>query len=71
MKVKTIIDNENGKKIEIIKHENKQGFPYPVYTVNYFEFYKACGWREISNGAKHQDYYTKEAIEKEFEIKVA
>lgn len=71
MKVKTIIDNENGRKWEIYKHENKTGFPYPVYTVNYYEFFKVDGWRLTSDGAKMKDYCTKEFIEEEFEIKIA
>lgn len=71
MKVKTITDNENGRKWEIIKHENKEGYPSPVYTVNYFEFFRSRGWCKLFEGAKLKDYYTKEAIEAEFETKVA
>lgn len=71
MIVKTIVDEENGRKWDIIKHENKAGYSCPVYTVNYFEFFKSCGWREISNGAKHNEYCSKEYIEEEFDVKIA
>lgn len=70
MLVKTIIDEENRRKWEIYKHE-KTAFPYPVYTVSYYEYYMACGWRLICDGAKDKEYYTKKCIEWDFEIKIA
>ncbi len=66
MKVKTIIDNENGRKWEIYKHENKAGFPYPVYTVNYYEFFKVGGWRLISDGAKNERLLHKRIYRRRF-----
>lgn len=68
MLVKTIIDNECGSKWEIYKHTEQTGFPYPVYTINYSEFYKNCGWRLIINGTKMKDYCTKKFIKEFYDV---
>lgn len=62
MVVKTIVDNEVGRKWEIIKHEEDR------YSYNYYEFFKALGWKKISNEI---EYYSKDAIEFEFGMEVA
>jgi hypothetical protein len=61
MLVKTIADNENGRKWEIIKHEADR------YSVNYYEFFRSIGWKLT---ATERDY-TKDCIEWEFDCVVA
>lgn len=63
MLVKTVIDNENGKKWEINKVDNDR------YTVTYSEFFQSIGWKEINIGPV--EYWSKEAIEYEFDCEVA
>lgn len=63
MTVKTIIDNEQGRKWEIKKHGEDD------YTVAYFEFFQSCGWREVKMGPT--EHLSKEIIEYEFECEVA
>lgn len=61
MVVKTFVDEENGRKWEIIKHEENR------YSVKYYEFFRALGWRLISTDRN----YTKDCIELEFDCIVA
>ncbi len=63
MTVKTIIDNEQGRKWEINKHGEDD------YTVAYFEFFQSIGWRELKAGPV--EHWSKEALESEFDCKVA
>lgn len=63
MTVKTIIDNEQGRKWEIIKHGNDD------YTVAYFEFFQPIGWRELKTGPV--EHWSKEALEWEFDCEIA
>lgn len=62
MVVKTIVDNEKGRKWEIIKHGEDR------YSYNYYEFLKTIGWKKMSN---ETEYCSKDIIEFEFDIKVA
>lgn len=61
MLIKTIEDNKNGRKWEIWKEEDGS------YSYKYFESFNSIGWRETAQDCG----YTKEAIEFEFEIKIA
>ena len=61
MLVKTITDTESGRKWEIYKETDE------TYSYKYFEFYKSVGWWQISG----EIGYTQEAIEWQFDIKVA
>lgn len=62
MIVKTIINEEEGRKWEIIKHEEDR------YSYNYYEYFKATGWRLYDMPRK---YYSKDVIEFEFNLKLA
>lgn len=57
MPVKAIVDNEMGKKWEIIKN----GL---LYSIKYYEYFESCGWRFLFSEAD----YTKDAIEYYFDI---
>lgn len=61
MLIKTITDNENGRKWEIYKESNNN------YSYRYYEYYKAIGWRLITS----ENNYSKDCIEYEFDIEVA
>ena len=61
MTVRTITDNENGRKCEIINNDDG------LYSVKYYEFFQSIGWRLTST----DNGYTKDCIEWEFEIEVA
>lgn len=61
MTVKTITDNENGRKWEIIKNGDN------LYSVKYYEFFQSTGWRLTVT----DEGYTKDLIEWEYDIKVA
>lgn len=61
MLVKTITDNESGRKWEISKIDDD------TYSVAFFEFYKSTGWRRVSS----PELYSKDAVEWEFDIEVA
>lgn len=65
MKVKTIIDNENGRKWEIYKNGDLCG--NEDYSVKYYEFFTSCGWRLTYI----EPHCSRDYIEYEFEIKVA
>lgn len=63
MLVKTITDEENGKKWEIYKKSENEFF------YKYYEFFKSCGWRFAAReGDDNNGYFTKSAIEWEFDI---
>ncbi|HHW90489.1 MAG TPA: hypothetical protein GX745_06290 [Clostridiales bacterium] len=64
MKVRTITDEQDGRKWEIYKKSDNE------YYYKYYEFFQAAGWRLTGQSGGHADghYYTKEAIEYEFEI---
>ncbi len=66
MLVKEIIDNEVGRKWEIYKVDNDS------YYYKYYEFFQSIGWRFIDqDGGKEQKFYwTKDAIEWEFDIEL-
>jgi hypothetical protein len=66
MKVKTITDEQDGRKWEIYKKADNQ------YYYKYYEFFGATGWRLTGqSGGNAEGYYTKAAIEWEFETTVA
>ena len=60
MLIKTIIDNENGKKWEIFKNSDND------YSYKYYEYFNSIGWRFVAS----DNNYTKDAIEWEFDIQV-
>lgn len=66
MLIRTIEDKENGSKWEIYKKNENQ------YYCKYYEFFQFCGWRFVSQDGGHEQgfYYTKKAIEYDFDIKV-
>lgn len=59
MLIKTITDKTNGKKWEIYKKSNNE------YFYKYYEFFKQIGWKPTG---KTSEYFTKDAIEWEFDI---
>lgn len=61
MLVKVLEDKENGRKWEIYKDGEND------YSYRYYEYFKECGWRKYGEDKN----YSKEAIEWEFDIKVA
>ena len=67
MLVKQIIDNETGRRWDIIKHEENR------YSVKYYEFFSSTGWRltKTDRNFSEPDYYSKDLIEYMFEITVA
>jgi hypothetical protein len=52
MVVRTITDEENGKRWDIIKHEENR------YDYAYYEYYKSIGWKRLSTDRG----YTKDCI---------
>lgn len=63
MLVKTIEDKENGKKWEIFKESGNN------YFYKYYEYFTQYGWIFVSQeGNSKNGYYTKNAIEWEFDI---
>lgn len=60
-----IVDKENGKKWEIIKHGEND------YTVNYYEFYSSRGWVHLFPQLDRNQHFTKDCIELEFGIIIA
>lgn len=67
MKIREIIDKESGRKWEIYKKSEDK------YFYKYYEFYQSCGWRLIGQDGGHKQgfYLSKNAIEWQFDIKVA
>ena len=67
MKIKTITDEDAGRKWEIYKKADNQ------YYYKYYECYQSIGWRLIGqNGGNAEGYYyTKESVEWEFDTTVA
>lgn len=65
--VKIIRNDEDGTKIEIHKHADN------AYYYKYYEYFSACGWRFVSQsgGGPEGWYYDKDAIEWQFDVKVA
>lgn len=61
MLVKTIVDNESGRKWEIVKHEADR------YSVKYYEFFQSIGWRLTTTDRD----YSKACIEYMFDCPVA
>lgn len=61
MLINTITDNESGRKWEITKVAEDS------YSVAYFEFFQSTGWRRLFK----PELYSKDAVEWEFDIKVA
>ena len=61
MLIKTITNNENGKKWEIYKKSEYN------YSCKYYEYFNSIGWRLITS----ENNYNKDAIEWEFDIEVA
>ena len=66
MKIREIIDKENGKRWDIYKKDENK------YFYKYYEFFKSFGWRLLGQDGGHKQgfYWSKEAIEYEFDIKV-
>lgn len=64
MKVREIIDDENGRRWDIFKKTEDQ------YFYKYYEFFKSCGWRLLGQDGGHEQgfYWSKDAIEYEFGI---
>ena len=66
MKVKTITDEDSGRRWDIYKKADDQ------YYYKYYEFFPATGWRLTGQGGGNAEgYYTKAVIEWEFETTVA
>jgi hypothetical protein len=67
MKIKTITDEDSGRRWEIYKRADNQ------YYYKYYEFFRDIGWRFTgqSGGNAEGHYHTKESIEWEFETTVA
>ena len=67
MKVKTITDEDSGRRWDIYKKADNQ------YYYKYYEFFRAFGWRFTGqNGGNAEGYYyTRASIEWEFETTVA
>ena len=53
MLIKTITDEQEGKKWEVYEEDNKH------YCYIYYEFYSQIGWRKITE----EKNFTKDAIE--------
>lgn len=65
MKIREIIDHDLGKKWEIYKKSQDE------YFYKYYEFYSSCGWKYLwQEGGHNQWYYSRDAIEWEFGIKL-
>lgn len=64
MKIREIVDKENGKRWDIFKKAENQ------YFYKYYEFFKSCGWRLLGQDGGHEQgfYWSKDAIECEFDI---
>lgn len=62
MVVKQMIDQNNGRRWDIIKHEEDR------YSVNYYEYFQTLGWKLYKFP---KEYYTKVGIELEFDCIVA
>lgn len=62
MKVYELIDKEDSTKWEIYK------VSVNTYRLKYYEYYDSIGWKFVF---EDKDNYSKEAIEEEFNIKVA
>lgn len=62
MIVKTIVNEADGCKWEIIKHEENR------YSIDYYEYFQQLGWKKFEESKR---YYTKDCIEWEFDIVVA
>lgn len=58
MLIKTILDNEDGRKWEIFKKSEND------YFYKYYEFFAQIGWRLINES----NSYSKDAIEWEFDF---
>lgn len=68
MKIKTITDEDSGRRWEIYKKADDQ------YYYKYYELFRAIGWRltgQSGGKAEGGGYYTKEAIEWELDTTVA
>lgn len=61
MIVKTLLDNELGKRYDIFKQSNG------LYGYRYYEFFKSIGWKLYGE----ENDFTKESIEYDFDIKIA
>ena len=61
MLIKTITDNENGKKWEIYKKSEYN------YSYKYYEYFNSIGWRLITS----ENNYNKDAIERELDTEIA
>lgn len=65
MLIKTIEDKENGKKWEIFKKTDNE------YFYKYYEHFKKHGWRlTLTEGNEQTGYFTKDAIEWEFDLNI-
>ena len=63
MLIRTITDDENGRKWDIFKKSDNE------YFYKYYEFFKQCGWRFTGREGDHiKGYLTKSCIEWEFSI---
>ena len=62
MLIKTIVDKNEGRKWDIYKESDNK------YFYNYSEYFSQSGWRIFHDGKKMKDFYTKDAIEYEFDI---
>lgn len=63
MLIRTITDEENGRKWEIHKKQDNE------YFYKYFEYFKQCGWRLTARDGDHiKGYLTKDLIQWEFGI---
>lgn len=65
MLIRTITDEQNGRKWEIFKKSDNE------YFYIYYEFFKQIGWRFIGREGDHNNsYLSKDYIQYQFDILV-
>jgi len=65
MLIRTITDNENGRKWEIFKKSDNE------YFYKYYEYFKQIGWKLTGRTGDHiNGYLTKDYIQWDFDILV-
>ena len=65
MLIRTILDEQNGRKWEVFKKSDNQ------YFYKYYEYFKQCGWRYTGRTGDHiKGYLTKDCIQWEFDISI-
>jgi len=65
MLIRTITDEQEGRKWEIYKKSANE------YFYKYYEYFKSCGWRFTAREGDHiKGYLTKDCVEWKFNILV-